>query len=251
MNHPNEGTLQALIDGELPAAERDRIERHIDDCGECAGLVAVRREAAEHLSAALGHVDRPAPVEAAHAAVNRRVRSRFRPGSLSRAAVIVLGFAAAASAAVPGSPIRSWAGAVVQRVSPAAESEAPAVSPAVHGTADAAAGVAITPRGDRAHIAVDASGPGVRVRVRIVDGGRVAVSAERSVDARFETGMGRIGVFGTGTGTITIELPRTLGRAVVEVGGRPYVVKDDERLRFLVPPTDTTGAEILFDVRGA
>lgn len=254
MNHPDRGTLQALIDGELSPVERERIEQHIDRCGACSEAVAARRAAAEHLSTELGHLDRPAPVEAAHAAVTRRIRPRFRPGALPRAAVIILGFAAAASAAVPGSPVRDWAGTLVGYVMEGSDEGGSATAPVVEAAAvadDAAAGVAITPRGDRVLVSVGAVRSGTRVRVRIVDGARVVVSAERSVDARFETGIGRIGISGAGTGTITIELPRRLGHAEVEVGGRPYVVKERERLRFLVPPTDTTDAEIVFDVRGA
>ena len=40
MSHPDEGTIQALLDGELDAEERSRIELHVRGCAECAARLA-------------------------------------------------------------------------------------------------------------------------------------------------------------------------------------------------------------------
>ena len=53
MNCPDEETLLAFVDGALPGEERERLERHIDDCPSCAELVA---EAARDASF-VPHVD--------------------------------------------------------------------------------------------------------------------------------------------------------------------------------------------------
>ncbi len=43
MSHPDDGTIQALLDGELDAAERTRVETHIGTCSPCAARVAEAR----------------------------------------------------------------------------------------------------------------------------------------------------------------------------------------------------------------
>ncbi len=43
MSHLDEGTIQALLDGELDAAEQSRLERHVETCPACAARVAEAR----------------------------------------------------------------------------------------------------------------------------------------------------------------------------------------------------------------
>ena len=43
MSHPDEGTIQALLDGELEPAERARVETHVGSCSACAARVAEAR----------------------------------------------------------------------------------------------------------------------------------------------------------------------------------------------------------------
>ncbi len=44
MSHPDEGTIQALLDGELDAEQRSRIELHVSACAACAARLAEARE---------------------------------------------------------------------------------------------------------------------------------------------------------------------------------------------------------------
>lgn len=44
MPHPDEGTIQSLLDGELPADERARLELHFRSCADCAARLAEARE---------------------------------------------------------------------------------------------------------------------------------------------------------------------------------------------------------------
>lgn len=251
MIHQTEGTLQAVIDDELGSRERARVESHLAECETCAETLRTRRAASAELSAALEVLDRPAPVEAARRSVMaRRPRRRFGLGSLPRAAILVLGFGAAASAAVPGSPVRDWAATLLDREPAVREAPAPE-TPAAEPVDAAGAGVAIMPRDGDVVVSVGRPSQSTRVRILLVEEGAVAVSAERSVDARFETGTGRIGVSGSGPGTITIELPPLPGRTEVRVGDEPYLVRNGERTRVLVTPAERTESEVVYDLAEA
>jgi len=79
VSHADEGTLHAYLDGELPAAERTRLEAHLAECATCRDRLTEERgliERADHLLALAelpaGHAHRPAPLTAL-----RRPRPRF------------------------------------------------------------------------------------------------------------------------------------------------------------------------------
>ncbi|HEX6940426.1 MAG TPA: zf-HC2 domain-containing protein [Longimicrobiales bacterium] len=229
MNHTPEGALLALLDGELHGEERAHIERHLAGCRECAGLLAELRDAAAALEAALALLDRPAPLDAAERAMRaRRVLGRavWSRRALLRAAVLVLGFAAVGSAAIPDSPIRSWAAAAwrkgVDAIAGGEVEQAP--RPAA---APAEAGVSILPHEGRVVIVVESPAPGVRARIRMVPGERVAVRAlGAAATARFRTGPGRVEIVGPGTGELEVDVPASLAGAEIEVDGRTVVSKD-------------------------
>lgn len=43
MQHPDEGTIHAWIDGELSGGEAETLEAHLQECAECSALVAEAR----------------------------------------------------------------------------------------------------------------------------------------------------------------------------------------------------------------
>lgn len=43
MSHPDDGTIESLLDGELDAAERARVETHVASCSACAARVTEAR----------------------------------------------------------------------------------------------------------------------------------------------------------------------------------------------------------------
>ncbi|HEV2146614.1 MAG TPA: zf-HC2 domain-containing protein, partial [Longimicrobiaceae bacterium] len=112
MSHTAEGSIQALLDGELSRAERAEVERHLDGCAACRAEADRLRAASTEFTAALGLLDRPAALERAYHAVSRRRWRRWVGVDggqvLRRAAALVLGVATVASATVPGSPLRDW-----------------------------------------------------------------------------------------------------------------------------------------------
>ncbi|HEX2078614.1 MAG TPA: anti-sigma factor, partial [Longimicrobium sp.] len=204
MTHLGEGTLQELLDGELPPGARVGVEAHLASCPACAGQLAELRGLTERASALLGLVEAAPPVLAAQAAFARQRRSGGAlyqaRRALPRAAVLVLAVAGAAAAAViPGSPVREWVGAL-GAPEPAAPVEPvqPAPAPPAPAPVEAAPQVvSILASEGRVRVVVSASSPELRVRAKLVPGGRAEVTLTgAATTARFRTGPGRIVVVG-------------------------------------------------------
>ncbi len=92
--------LAALLDDELPAAERDAVTRHIDQCAHCSAEAGGLR-ALKHAVARLGAEETPpaavrAHIEALRSAANRRVSQSLAVAAVAMilitlAAVVLLG----------------------------------------------------------------------------------------------------------------------------------------------------------------
>jgi Putative zinc-finger len=256
--HLDEGTLQALLDGELPPAEASAAEAHLAACTGCAAELRALKALHGRLGALLGAADVPAPVAQAQMAMRRRrVQRQERMAearrALLRAAVLVLGLAGAAAAAtIPGSPVRQWIAGVVAPAAPEAplreelaeETAAPAPAPV-----PPPAGVSILPDEGTIRVVLSGAAEGLVVRARLSDAGRAAVTASgAAAGARFRTGPGKIEVVGAGPGEVMVELPRSARAAFVEVNGRVYVAKDGQRLRVMAPVLDPAAPEPAFRV---
>jgi hypothetical protein len=256
MSHPEEGTLLALLDGELPEAERAEVARHLAACPDCAAAMREMQGLRALFHGAVARTDVPAPAEWALPAVRRRARTgqgaQVRR-ALLRAAVLVLGFAGIAYAAVPGSPVRSWISRLVAPpATPAREPELHPAPPAPTASAArerAPAGVSIAPEAGGVRVMLSGSGPDLRVRVRVSDGERAEVFATgEAAGARFRTGPGRVEVVGARGGEVTVTLPRGARTAVVEADGRVLLAREGDRLRVLAPAVNGPGEEMVFRV---
>jgi len=248
MMHENEGRLLAYLDGALGAAERAAVDRHLAECRACADTLESLRAASARFSSAMAVLDIPAPVDAAAAEFARRRReapSGTAQRALLRAAILILGFAAVGSAALPDSPVRRWIGSAWRGDDrPAGGGEILADSPIP--PEDEPAGISILPEGGRARVFIRGMAAEARMRVVLTDGDRVAVRATgKAADARFFTAAGRIEVRGGGPGELVVEIPRTVSNAVVEVDGRPFLVKEGDSFRALVP-AEQSGTEAIF-----
>ncbi len=277
MTHPGEGVLQAFIDGELAAEESARVAAHLEECADCRGALEELRAAATLFSTAVRRGDvavAERDLTATSAAIRRRAEARrarpalqILPGGAARgvavrraflkAAVLVLLAAGAASAAVPGSPIRRFfvglwhettrllglgptvpAAPVPVRLAPA-----PAPAPALP------SGVSVLPEDGQVRIVVRDAARGLRVHVRVLDTDRASVEADGpAASAHFRTGPGRIEVSGGGAGDLRIGIPRSVNHASVEVDGKPVFALDAGRSRRLAP-ADTAGGEDVFETR--
>jgi len=94
MWHPDEGTLNALLDGEVPSAEALELERHLSDCAECrARLIEARSFRADAL-ALIGEID---PVIEPAMPVSARGAQPAAPRPGRRRSPMTIGLAWAAS----------------------------------------------------------------------------------------------------------------------------------------------------------
>jgi hypothetical protein len=251
MKHLDEGALQALLDGELPAADSRVAEAHLAACPACTRELGELRAIRQLLGRVLPAADVSPPVAAAQMGLrSRRARAR-RWGSdtrqaLLRAAGLVALLAGAASAAVPGTPVHRWLLEGTSKSEPTVRAPAaPVVRP--DATPAPASGVSIFPEEGEVRVILHGPARGLRVRTRLVEGGRAEVAATgAAVGARFRTGPGRIEVTSAGPGEVSIVLPAEATAAVVEVDGRTVMAKDGDRLRALGGATATGHAEAEF-----
>lgn len=255
--HLDEGMLQALADGELEAADTRRVEGHLTGCLVCRREMEELLEASRALREALRLLDRTPAGDAAPARAGAPAARRTAVGgwrALPRAAVVVLGLglAAAASAAVPGSPVRAWMESLLQGGAAGGAVTAPqAEQPTVAAEqAPVEAGVSITLGGGALRVVVADAAPGLVVRAVLTDGERAGVYASGAAsDARFTTGAGMISISGPSGGTLRVEIPRGSGPASVEVNGEVRVTKEGDLLRVPAGAAAVSGEAITYTVR--
>lgn len=255
MDHPEDGRLLALLDGELPAAAAARVRRHLDGCGRCRRRRDELERASEALGEALGALDVPPPDREArdvrsHAGArdagaddappsdgDRAVRSRGRTlgrGAIWKAAVLVLTVGAAASAAVPGSPVREWIAESTRRVAGAFTGQDRPDRSAPE--ASSPAGVSIRAEGP-AEVSIDDPADGLRLRVRTSDDTLLTVAGR---GARYRAGDDRIDVTGPEGPELRIDLPSSVAVRVTVEGRLLLEQGDDGRLTVQSPAADTT-----------
>ena len=220
VEHPDEGVLQAYLDGEVLSEPREAIDRHLLGCGECRDALARLDSLAIHAREALARIDVPSPpIETARWKV-RTVRSGRRVHVHRRVAVaasLVLVAGAGWAAMAPGSPFRR--AAAVEETVPSAL-EAPRAEQAVELSAAAEPrGIAVPPEAGSVNIAFEGVGAGASVVVYLVDGDRATVTAPPA--SRFEAGEGSARVVVTEPAAeLVVELPRELLAAEVRVNDR-------------------------------
>ena len=238
MAHIEEGVLQAYLDDEVGA--RAEIDAHVHGCATCAAELDRLRSASKLFASAIQSADTRAPVRSALVAVKRahpvvhtmpvitQPARRFARVPLARAAMLIFGFAAVASATIPGSPIRAWVGDALRTVGVLQKQEpvAPVVpdTPASAGAAeqgDDAAALYIEPVDGRIRIILTDVSDDANVRVQIVEGNRALVQATGvAAKARFQTAPGRIEMIGVGSGDVVIDMPASVRDASVVADGK-------------------------------
>ena len=249
MMHLEDGTLQGFLDDELSAGERAETAEHLLSCAECHRSYEELMQANALFAQSVSVLDVEPP--ATSPAVVRSLRGRARSGTLSfvKAAGLVLGFAAVASAAVPGSPVRDWIARVAQPapLDEVESTESPIATPEPGPVpAPTPAGVSIAPANDGA-VEVTLTGlEDVVIRLETIAGPRASVSvvgADR--DPTFRTGAGTVEVLDAVGGAVYVRLPRDVEGARLFVDGRLYAGVGGGTLRIHVP-ADTTGGHIIW-----
>ncbi len=259
MTHVDEGTLLALLDGELDESDARDVERHLEVCGGCRTEMERLHHAARLFSTTLMESDVAAPATSDISAQALRRRSASRPTDrrwqdLRRAAVLVVAFAAAASATIPGTPVNRWLRDMVEPPARLAlETDTAAASAAALAAepeeiADES-GVSVLLEDGSVRVVLRGATAELRVKAILVESPRAGVYATGSAaEARFSTGPGVIEVVGAAGGELRIELPHSARVATVEVNGRRYLSKDGDQLRVTVPVDESAGAEVGFRV---
>ena len=253
--HAEEGTLQALADGETPSADA-ALRLHFERCPPCAEQLEEQREAWTTFTGALELLDVPAPVERAHAAVRARsarhrvpARWQTRSGALRRAAILLLVAGGVLYAVVPGTALNAWAGGVWERVAAPTSPPAPVSLPPapVEGggrVAPGPAGVSVLPGPDGTDVVLADAPRTLRVRLR--PGERIAVEVEGAGSAlRFRTGRGRVELSGVAGAEVRVALP-PVGASTVRVGDRIYLLQEGTEVSFPGPEAARVGREIVF-----
>ena len=140
MSHLDEGTVHALLDGEIPSTELAPIQAHLADCAECQARLDAERELLGAADRLVGLIEAPAESEARAIGSPRMGNRRRWTRDLAWAASIIgavgLGYAARDLRIGPG-PVRqldSSAANILTREAADATSPAPTV---VSGSAEA------------------------------------------------------------------------------------------------------------------
>ena len=89
MSHVDDGVLHAYLDGELPPAERARLEAHVAECAACRTRLEEERALVERASGLLGLAQPPERAAPPLHQLQRRRGSRLRV-PLAWAASVVL-----------------------------------------------------------------------------------------------------------------------------------------------------------------
>jgi len=268
MTHAENGTLLSYLDGELAGPQARTLEGHLASCGACREDLEGLRGLAAEVSRALGLIPVEVPLAEARARFARERAAgnppepawparpwRFATAGLLKAAAIVLLVAGAVSAAIPGSPVRRWAVALLLRAgvgdAPAPVQVAEPPAPATSGTAGQTGAVStfgLPVQGGQVRVSVRAADPEARIVVRQVDGEGGIHSTSPTEILRYRTGPGWVDVLDVRSGVV-IEIPKTLRGATIEVNGQVFWKKDVDGLHILQPTVQDSGDESVFRAR--
>ncbi len=250
--HTDDGALLALLDGELDAEERRRVEAHTKRCSECAGRSEELRFAARRLTATLEADDVPSPWVEMPAALRQAYQDAPTPiasarsaragwvgrHSVATAAGLTLLLAAGAYA-FPGSPVRQWVGDGIGSIAALITDDDDA--PAEPGLS----GVSVEPAGGTVRVSVLDATPGLRVTISLSDDSSAAATAS-GASFRVESGLIEVS---EASDELNISLPRAVTSGSVEVDGIEVARLDGGELR-RTEAAETSSAEIVVQSGG-
>lgn len=275
IDHVEDGTILAYLDGELDGGTSSRVAAHLSECAGCRRRWEELSTASAVLASGLGALD-VAPPERSPEELRRLGRRRTRERSkdrgedgpagrrtsgfpraaLLKAAVLVLGVATAASAVVPGSPVRAWITDAVRAVtgtvaeggaSGTAIPDGEVADPTSAAQASGLQGVTI-PVTDSAVVRVPEPSSGLRLRIRSIRGGLLSVTGR---GARYRAGSGAIEVTAVGEdGELHLGVPESASAVRVTAGGRTLVEGTGRSLRFRTARVDTVDDGYVVHVPG-
>ncbi len=259
MGHPDSGSLQALLDGELDPVETRELRIHAEACQECRFRLEDLEASSKESADALGVLDLEPDVDAARSrlwarreGVNR-ARPFFLAWSLPKAASIALLLTCAAATALPGSPVRRWLAqgweALIQSSGPGAPSggsevapEDPTPSTSTQDLEETGAGIPAYAGG--VEIWIHGLTAESDLRVLWTDGEEAWIYAGEGT--RFTSTDGRLEAFGP-PGPVRVEIPRSVGRVLLGLDGEVLLRKSGGGLEILGPVLERSPSEIRFE----
>ncbi len=224
--HPDEGTLQGWLDGELPLANSEGVAAHISECEPCAARVRELESLAHATRRLLDGVgeevvpeDRGALDTVRWSVRRKRAAGRGRGmgrRSAAAAAGLVL-LATGVAAAIPGSPFRALftGGGGDADLSGSASAVGETVSPIA-----GMAGVAVGFREARVEVVLEGAAPGFSVELEVGVGERVEVLAPDGTPFRAGTGSVVVQLEGVEPGHVRVRIPPGPGEVLVRSGLR-------------------------------
>ncbi|MFN2399423.1 MAG: anti-sigma factor [Gemmatimonadaceae bacterium] len=227
--HLDEEQVQRLLHGELKPPAEASVREHLAGCADCNRRVAEVKREEEEVFALLTHVDHSPPrIDAGAIAARARGRD-FGWGRLAAGFLLTLGFAGAVYA-LPGSPLRGWVQAVVQR-----KEVRPDPSSAVSVPAQAAdagkgvAGIAVSPGRELLILFTSRQAAGHAI-ITLADGPEVTVRALTGA-ASFTSGADRLVIDNpSSSATFEIQIPRAAPRVEIRVGEDRIFLKEGSRV---------------------
>jgi hypothetical protein len=219
MNHPDEGTIESLVHGELAPDDRAAVDAHLSACVDCRARRDEARESDRWVMERLAVLEGPAPYTSAS---RTRAMARHREshrGWRRAAAIVALSAGSGALFAMPS--VRAW---LRQIASPGVESARPAElgasAPSAAGQGPAIAsssGVSVEP-GPRFVIVLDVRPDEGRLRIRESDRADLLFVAH-GPPVRLESRTTGIRVYSAGARSdYDIEVPRSARDVEVRVG---------------------------------
>jgi hypothetical protein len=230
--HLDDEQVQRLLDRELPQAAERPAREHLDGCAQCrARLAEAEREEAE-TAELLRLLDHPAPRISAQAvaaaALRRTAHFRWAAGILLAAGLAGVAYAA------PGSPLRAWIGALVERVGGSPKPQAPAPPRAPAGE-PVSAGVAVS-AGRRLVVSFDSAQVTGEALVTLSDqAAEVTVRAPGDA-VGFTSDPELLTIHNRGSGaSYRIEIPGNAPWVEIRVAGTRILLKEGERITAVAP----------------
>jgi hypothetical protein len=221
--HPDQGVLQAHVDGELSAVAREELSRHLDACPLCRAEVIELEALAGRVRSELLHVHAPAPdLGAARWLVRgRRIeRAKERRSRIAVAASVLLLVTAGAASALPGSPFRIWWEGV-RRTDVAVPTPMVEIDATVSALVQAeTSGVGVPAVGGRVEIWLEQVPTGALLEIAIVDAERAFIEAPAGTEFSVEAAVGTArAIVGPRPGAIHVTVPRDAAASEVRANG--------------------------------
>jgi hypothetical protein len=233
--HLDEEQVQRLLHGVLPSQAAGDARAHVAVCIDCRRRLAEAERQEDEVHALLRAVDDPVPPRISAEAVAARAQQAgaaagARVGDLSwlrrAAAILVVVGIAGAAYAVPGSPVRKWVHAIVEKMGGRpgpTPGPAPGESPAI------GAGISVLPEQKLLILFKSAEGDG-QVFVSLTDEPEVQVHAPTGA-AGFTSSADQLLIdVQDPSATFEVEIPRSAPWVEIQTGKGRVFLKEGERV---------------------